>query len=673
MPDARRICWHSLKLVGLSAALALLASSQVRAAGVWAWGDNTLGQTAVPADLTDVVAIAAGGGHNVALKTDGTVAVWGYSAYGQLNVPAGLNNVVKISAGYDHSLALRSNGTVVAWGRSSEGQTTVPAGLANVVAVSANEYHSLALQTNGTVVAWGNNIPYGQGSVPPGLGSVKAIAAGTWHNLALLNDGTIVGWGRSDSGQIAIPSGLTDVVAIAAGEEFSLALKSDGTVVAWGRNQYGQTDVPAGLSGVVAIAAGAGHGMALKADATVVAWGWNNNGQATVPTTLANVGAISAGYWHSLALLKPNNDQPPTITCPSDVVLQCANCNTDPSHTGMATATDDGSVGVTFRDSEGGVCPKVVTRTWTATDDHGQTASCVQTITCMPSSLVSLVTDSSWCVFDRDPATPVQDFRLIFTQDPQNWPCYRLTASNPGQFLYNVFYTGTPGQEVSLDLTLPYPFVTQGANPIHAYDWVAIITSGEQQCLLPGNAFFVNSQEVKLSNYGNPPQASTTVSVKLSVPDSGVVFLSVHLDYGLKGQTGYTRNAAGDAVDCATGARVLVPNNGSSEFSVSGAANDTTSIQNINVFKKNPGIAGVVLQRTSAEPVPGTTVTLTTAKGTLIASRLTDEDGFYAIVFKHKGKAATYYVSIVTPSGHTQKKAVTIKANGYVTVDFSVP
>ena len=75
---------------------------------VAAWGNNDSGQTTVPAGLSNVVAIAAGYYHSLALKTDGTVVAWGYNGYGQTNVPAGLSNVVAIAAGGYHSLALKS-------------------------------------------------------------------------------------------------------------------------------------------------------------------------------------------------------------------------------------------------------------------------------------------------------------------------------------------------------------------------------------------------------------------------------------------------------------------------------------------------------------------------------------------------------------------------------------
>jgi len=42
----------------------------------------------------------------LALLAGGTVAVWGYNLSGEANPPPGLSNVVAIAAGETHSLAL---------------------------------------------------------------------------------------------------------------------------------------------------------------------------------------------------------------------------------------------------------------------------------------------------------------------------------------------------------------------------------------------------------------------------------------------------------------------------------------------------------------------------------------------------------------------------------------
>ena len=81
----------------------------------------------------------------------------------------------------------------------------------------------------------------------------------------------------------------------------------------------------------------------------------------------------------------------PTISCPADV--SGLNCLSDVPAVGTPTASDNCSVSVTFNGetSNGGSgCngdPLVLTRSWTATDSAGNTASCSQTITVESSSL----------------------------------------------------------------------------------------------------------------------------------------------------------------------------------------------------------------------------------------------------------------------------------------------
>lgn len=275
--------------------------------GVIAWGcaspGDNYGQCTVPAGLGEVIAIAGGFTHTLALKSDGKVVGWGLNGEGQTTAPSDLMGVTAIAGGGYHSLALKNNGTVVGWGRNVEGQTTIPAGLSGVVAIAAGAFHSLALKNDGTVVGWGKN-DAGQTAIPAGLRDVIAIAANDYHSLALKRDGTVVGWGRNDSGELTIPAGLNGVIAIAAGLDHTIALKNNGTVVAWGYGSSGRTTIPAGLSDVVAIAAGGDHNLALKRDGTVVAWGWNISGATTIPAGLNSVLAIAGGGLHSLALTR---------------------------------------------------------------------------------------------------------------------------------------------------------------------------------------------------------------------------------------------------------------------------------------------------------------------------------------------------------------------------------
>ena len=76
---------------------------------------------------------------------------------------------------------------------------------------------------------------------------------------------------------------------------------------------------------------------------------------------------------------------PPSITCPDDLTIEC-DASTDPANTGSATGSDNcaGAVSISHVDNETpGACSqaKTITRTWTATDVCGNTASCDQIIT----------------------------------------------------------------------------------------------------------------------------------------------------------------------------------------------------------------------------------------------------------------------------------------------------
>ncbi|MDP2775293.1 MAG: HYR domain-containing protein [Nocardioides sp.] len=368
-------------LASVSTAVALVVAGTVPApsyaatpaGAVVAWGQNDSGQVTVPPTLGgDAVAVAGGGLHSLALRTDGTVAAWGSNTYGQATVPAGLAGVTAIAAGGVHSLALRSDGTVVGWGWNAYGQTTPPSGLSNATAIAAGDVHSLALRTDGTVVAFGYNGD-GQINVPSTLTGVVAVSAGAAHSLALKSNGTVVGWGANWGGQGSAPAGLSGVTAISAGAYHNLALKADGTVVAWGYGGNGQTAVPAGLTGVVAVSAGAFYSMALKADGTVVTWGNNSHGESTPPAGLGDVSRISAGFWHGLALVVPPDSTPPVLHLPADIAVDATGpTGAVVTYTVSATDDTDTSPAVVCVPSSGSTFPVGTTQvSCTATDDAG--------------------------------------------------------------------------------------------------------------------------------------------------------------------------------------------------------------------------------------------------------------------------------------------------------------
>ncbi len=267
---------------------------------VIAWGGNNCHQTNVPAVASNIVALASGLNHILALRQDGRVVGWGADQMGQCDVPPGLPGAVAVAAGGVHSLALTESGSVVAWGDNTAGQTNVPAGLTNVIAISAGLTHSLALRADGTVAAWGGNAD-GETEVPPGLSNVVAISAGGSHSVALRADGTVLAWGSNSRGQAQVPDGLGNVAVVSAGGLDTLALRADGVVVGWGDATYSQSVVPAAVSNAVCIAAGDGHSLVELADGSVFGWGRSDYGQAIAPEGVNHPALLGAGCDHSVA------------------------------------------------------------------------------------------------------------------------------------------------------------------------------------------------------------------------------------------------------------------------------------------------------------------------------------------------------------------------------------
>lgn len=256
---------------------------------VVAWGDNSSGQTNVPPDLTNAVAIASGATFNLALKSDGTVVEWGDNAF---NVPVGLTNVTDITCSSWVCLALKADGTVEGWGANWNGQAD-GSGLSNVVALATAEGESMAVLRDGTVVPWGGTW---RAPVSGDTNNVRAIAADgnsdedVFHLLH--RDGTVTTYGSFFDGYVLPPSDLSNAVSVATGDDRAMALRSDGTVEEWGFNTNATPD---GLTNVVAIA----DETALKSDGTVVEWNGN-----IPPPGLSNVVAITP----TLALI---SDGPP--------------------------------------------------------------------------------------------------------------------------------------------------------------------------------------------------------------------------------------------------------------------------------------------------------------------------------------------------------------------------
>lgn len=251
----------------------------------------------------EVVAIAAGAYHSVAITREGSVVAWGRNDSGQTTVPpAATSGIVGIAAGETFTAALKNDGSVVVWGRGS--QPVPPEASTGVVAIAAGTYCVFALKVDGSVVAWGHD---GGPLTPPAAATagVVAVDGGYGHAVALKDDGSVIGWGYDAYGQATpTPAAAGGLVAVAAGEFTTAGLRGDGSVLVWGMPRYDQFSVPpAASSGVTAVTAGFGHVVTRKGDGSLVAWGRNADGESSIPAAArSEVVAVAAGWYHTLAL-----------------------------------------------------------------------------------------------------------------------------------------------------------------------------------------------------------------------------------------------------------------------------------------------------------------------------------------------------------------------------------
>jgi alpha-tubulin suppressor-like RCC1 family protein len=144
--------------------------------------------------LGRVRALAAGGGHSVAVLEDGSMLSWGDNDRGQLGdgttnhrpspgpVP-GIDKVVDAACAYHHTLALREDGTVWSFGINDRGQ----------LGDGSTKHRPTPAPVSGLSDVQELSAAGGGGEAEPG---------NYGHNLALLRDGTVVAWGCNDHGQL---------------------------------------------------------------------------------------------------------------------------------------------------------------------------------------------------------------------------------------------------------------------------------------------------------------------------------------------------------------------------------------------------------------------------------------------------------------------------------------
>ena len=266
------------------------------------------------------------------------------------------------------------------------------------------------------------------------------------------------------------------------------------------------------------------------------------------------------------------------------------------------------------------------------------------------------VTNSALSEFDTNSAVAGQQFNLIATPTP--WissGSYKVSDSNPGQFYYNAFATGNAGDNAHIEFKIPYPFVTQGATPIHVYSGVDIHTDSNGMISFTPIGEIANSkQTLAISNFtdtngdGKVGFGDTyTAALDVALPDSGFIYANIHLDYGLEKTGPWTK-----FVD-STGGNDMKPGSGNpyqtiedfNNYGFSSLINSVLgqdTIQNQNIFKNLKGVGGFIRTADDHDPIGGQNVILLDSKGSKVGSATTDADGWEFMTVNAPGKSASY-------------------------------
>ncbi|MBQ3462336.1 MAG: hypothetical protein IJH36_04365, partial [Clostridia bacterium] len=297
--------------------------------------------------VANIVAVAAGDNHSLALGGDGHVYAWGANDKGQLGIgefgedvyhPVPvlkgdsastdnyLNNIIAIDAGSDYSLALRSDGMVYAWGDISDGQlgtmirsnVCTPAQvwkgdyasdwyIENATHISAGEHHALAVTHTDDVdvtrvYGWGSNSD-GQlahdtkGNIydTPVLIEDAAmdgdtpvqVAAGDRHSAVLTKARTAYAWGSNDSGQLGVVYDEDDEEHLGLNVPESLV----PIVISAGESSSKEKTLKKALG----ISAGGSHTTIFRTDGTVWSWGQGALGRIGDFDTITRYSPVQTG------------------------------------------------------------------------------------------------------------------------------------------------------------------------------------------------------------------------------------------------------------------------------------------------------------------------------------------------------------------------------------------
>ncbi|KAF2071803.1 hypothetical protein CYY_006887 [Polysphondylium violaceum] len=292
----------------------------------------------------NIVALAGGRRHTLAVDSEGRVHVFGVGSEHQLgtnstkNEPSAVmlpqllfdnQKVVQVAAGWGHSLALTENGNIYSWGWTQGAQTgqgyssdtpiPIPKRietLGKCKQIHSGFDHCMAISVDNDVYVWGSN-EFGQlglghtnnQSTPTKLDNIKVdahtkVSLGFGHSLIVDQQGNqLYSFGLNGNGQLGLGNKQNyhtpqrvefdfdqqTICQVSAGRAHSAALTNNGRLYLWGNASKGKL----------------GHG-SVSPDEThpIEIYDFDENKPQSSPLESQIVTLVTCGFDHTLALIK---------------------------------------------------------------------------------------------------------------------------------------------------------------------------------------------------------------------------------------------------------------------------------------------------------------------------------------------------------------------------------
>lgn len=339
-------------------------------------------------DGTEIIQVACGERHNLALDSQGNVWAWGTEAYGELGstnqtistpskVP-GLSNIKKIACGAHTSYAVTAKGEVYSFGLNENGEggigsytssikVTKAKNLTGIIDIKAGKNHVIALKNTGEVYASGSNLygELGRNSVTtrktkefikvPNLSNIVMVGAGDTHSMALDIDGNVWTWGSNLYKELGLNSiatsiqtptkvdNLQNIRFIDGGKGTSIAIDKQGNTYTCGLNQNGQLglgnnqdtdtfqEIP-NVSNAIYASTGNTYTVLIKEDGTVWGTGDYAHGDEEIKSktkgnTLTQIGNEETGLQETEITIKVGESKNITSECAYEFNLIYENKN----------------------------------------------------------------------------------------------------------------------------------------------------------------------------------------------------------------------------------------------------------------------------------------------------------------------------------------------------------